>query len=422
MPLFRPVPDAVDVASIVRIPPKEAVPSPSPPSLSIPEATQPPPLTQPVSLGIALPAGCAAYPAADVLSGEDFAKVVKEDEYRGLLKTARNAFHDINNYVLGTSISLEYMEKSEEAGLLLPSQENISPEQGSSWDSFKKAIQIPFVNFAERFGIYAKRHAESFKRLNDHAERSSFDDLSFKSILEVGNVVELQSSCEALVASVDELILNIDSLKKREKPGLENLQRLETFNFEEHITTIRELLGNTATVLKALLAGMEDVEEPQALFSECLPLRVIKAFAGRMIEVELHVLEEPRRVNVPASIVRPMMINLLTNAHQAMMCGGTLKISEKFFDEKLLPSIKHQYMPLPVPDRGDFVGFFIEDTGIGMSEAVLGKIFEFSFSTKRTTGIGLATIREMVRIHGGFIGVDSRKGHGSLFVIYLPAA
>jgi two-component system, cell cycle sensor histidine kinase and response regulator CckA len=76
----------------------------------------------------------------------------------------------------------------------------------------------------------------------------------------------------------------------------------------------------------------------------------------------------------------------------------------------------HQISP------GTFVCVSITDTGVGMDETVQSRIFDPFFSTKeksRGTGLGLASAFGIIKNHGGIICVDSEKGHGTTFSIYL---
>jgi CheY-like chemotaxis protein len=91
--------------------------------------------------------------------------------------------------------------------------------------------------------------------------------------------------------------------------------------------------------------------------------------------------------------------------------------------------ISARNVPAPDPDlpqdlpRRDHVLIAIHDSGVGIPEGDLGRIFDPYFTTKtHGSGLGLATSYSIVRNHDGRIAVQSRPGAGSTFTIYLPAS
>ncbi|MCL2190586.1 MAG: ATP-binding protein [Treponema sp.] len=100
--------------------------------------------------------------------------------------------------------------------------------------------------------------------------------------------------------------------------------------------------------------------------------------------------------------VKQMLLNLVRNAQAAMPGGGLLTVATMAAD-------------------GD-VRLSVCDTGVGISQDNIGKIFEPYFTTKEAgTGLGLTIVYKIVREHGGEILVDSREGGGTHFEITLPA-
>ena len=68
-----------------------------------------------------------------------------------------------------------------------------------------------------------------------------------------------------------------------------------------------------------------------------------------------------------------------------------------------------------------FIQLRIADTGTGISSETKSRIFDPFFTTKeRGTGLGLALVHKIVRSHGGFIGVDSTPGQGTIFTLMIP--
>ena len=134
-------------------------------------------------------------------------------------------------------------------------------------------------------------------------------------------------------------------------------------------------------------------------------LRLVEAQAAEN-DIRISVVE---RENVPSLLgdpefLRSVFNNLFINAVQAMGNeGGNLNVKIS-------------------PDDG-FVRFDIADTGNGISQENLAKIFEPYFSTKETgTGLGLAIVQKIVDVHNGSIDVESAEGTGTRFTVKLPKA
>ncbi len=126
-------------------------------------------------------------------------------------------------------------------------------------------------------------------------------------------------------------------------------------------------------------------------------------------------------VEVDQGQMEQVLLNLYVNAWQAMPGGGDLYLSA---ENVSLDKIDVSPYPYDI-NPGKYVKVIVTDTGIGMDEATMVRIFEPFFTTKekgRGTGLGLASAYGIIKNHGGFILVDSEKGHGTTFKIYLPAS
>ena len=137
--------------------------------------------------------------------------------------------------------------------------------------------------------------------------------------------------------------------------------------------------------------------------------------------IELIVRQSPEAKPIYADQgqIEQVLMNLVVNASDAMPDGGRLSIETK------LVELDGTYTGLP-PDSlfGDYILLSVGDTGIGMDEATLERIYEPFFSTKgeRGTGLGLATVYGIVKQHEGSISVYSEPGIGTTFRIYLPVS
>ncbi len=148
---------------------------------------------------------------------------------------------------------------------------------------------------------------------------------------------------------------------------------------------------------------------------EALLLRLV----GDSISTRILVEDEGCIVRATMTEVEHIVINLVTNARDAMPEGGELQIH---MQPKELKS--HETEPHGAK-AGKYVELRVSDTGVGMDEQTRSKIFEPFFTTKdegRGTGLGLANVFQQVRKLDGMITVESELRRGSHFRVYFPAA
>ena len=136
-----------------------------------------------------------------------------------------------------------------------------------------------------------------------------------------------------------------------------------------------------------------------------------------MIHVELQ--QEIWPVDVDQGQIEQVLLNLFVNAWQAMPDGGDLYITT---ENITLDTGSAQKMGAKL---GSYVKTSIRDTGTGMDEATIHRIFDPFFTTKamgKSTGLGLASVYGILKNHGGFIQVESKKNEGSVFSFFLPVS
>jgi PAS domain S-box-containing protein len=110
--------------------------------------------------------------------------------------------------------------------------------------------------------------------------------------------------------------------------------------------------------------------------------------------------------------------NVLINAQQAMPHGGRIEIQAG----NIIEPGKRWECAAPV-EPGVYARVSIVDSGIGIPDEQLGRIFDPYFTTKQHgRGLGLATAYSILKNHGGYISVESKAGYGSTFHVNLPAA
>lgn len=147
---------------------------------------------------------------------------------------------------------------------------------------------------------------------------------------------------------------------------------------------------------------------------EKLLLRVI----GEDIEIKTRLYRQDLPVLADGMQIEQVMMNLATNARDAMLTGGLLLIETDSFEmgEDFMKT--HAY-----GKPGTYALIAVTDTGIGMDEEIQAKIFEPFYTTKEVgkgTGLGLAMVYGIVKQHNGYINVYSEPDKGTTFKIYLP--
>lgn len=123
-------------------------------------------------------------------------------------------------------------------------------------------------------------------------------------------------------------------------------------------------------------------------------------------------------VRLDPSQADQILANLCVNARDAIDGIGriTIQTTNAHLDESDCAG-HPEFIP------GDYLCLSVGDDGCGMNEDVLRTLFEPFFSTKgqgKGTGLGLATVYGIVKQNGGFIGIDTEPGNGSMFHVYLP--
>jgi PAS domain S-box-containing protein len=177
--------------------------------------------------------------------------------------------------------------------------------------------------------------------------------------------------------------------------------------------------GNMVEQVLAFARGVEGervalqldsiVEEIESISDETFP---------ETIEVRTDVAADLPRVVGDATQIQQVLMNLCVNARDAMPEGGVLSIEAH--PVELTEADAERNIDA---EPGPYVCLRVQDTGTGMPEDVMDKIFEPFYSTKEEgegTGLGLSTAYSIVQSHDGFIDVDSEEGAGTTFWVYLP--
>ncbi|WP_249151106.1 PAS domain S-box protein [Bradyrhizobium sp. JYMT SZCCT0180] len=149
-------------------------------------------------------------------------------------------------------------------------------------------------------------------------------------------------------------------------------------------------------------------------------VRLLAPTVGKDIEIEAALSDDAWPAFVDRSQLSSAVVNLAINARDAMADGGKLTIATGNITLGVPEAVARG-----VERAGDYVVVEVSDTGTGIPQPILDKIFEPFFSTKEVgqgTGLGLSMVFGFAKQSGGSVDVRSEEGSGTTFTIYLPKA
>lgn len=196
-------------------------------------------------------------------------------------------------------------------------------------------------------------------------------------------------------------IMNTLELMKSEVPAQNKRRKLLDMSISE--------IERLAEMLRKMLSFSNPEEDEQVPVDintviEEIILLYDKQFRENSIKLTTSLAEIPGKVQASKDKLRQVFLNLISNAMDAMPDGGKLNISTSVEENR--------------------VYIMISDTGTGIKEEHLGKIFEAFFTTKKDSikgvGLGLSVCYGFIKEHGGDLQVQSTPGEGTEFTIMLP--
>jgi two-component system cell cycle sensor histidine kinase/response regulator CckA len=190
----------------------------------------------------------------------------------------------------------------------------------------------------------------------------------------------------------------------------------------EAADTIAETAHTAASVTRQLLGFARPTDPAPCPLDANVAIqglhRTLRRLVGERVTVDvLPAARLPLILADPGQFDR-VLLNLVVNARDAIAGVGTVTV--RTAAAQVPPGRPGWPADLP---PGEFVAVTVSDTGVGMTQEVLGRIFDPFFTTKgeRGTGLGLATVRELVRAAGGHVEVESSPGWGTSVRVFWPA-
>ncbi len=167
----------------------------------------------------------------------------------------------------------------------------------------------------------------------------------------------------------------------------------------DEVERLERYLRDTLTFIRPNVPEFQRID-PNQLVAETIQMLEPEIDRERF-EVRLQLLADPPRIEIDPDQIRQVLLNIFRNAFEAMPDGGRLTISSRLDDS---------YFTLSVAD-----------TGVGIDQQTMEKLFTAFFTTKSTgSGLGLAISSQIINNHRGTIGLSSRPGEGTVFHITLP--
>ncbi len=235
------------------------------------------------------------------------------------------------------------------------------------------------------------RHSQKMEAIGQLAGGVAHD---FNNILTVimgyGNLLQMNPQLEQLQLEEVNQIVAASERAARLTRGLLTFSRKEPMNFE-HLN-LNDIVKHVQKFLVRVIG--EDIQ----LNIQCSDLKIM--------------------VNVDATHIEQVLINLATNSRDALPKGGAITIGTGL--DTIGETFVHTHgYGLP----GEYACITIADNGCGMDESIRKKIFEPFFTTKEVgkgTGLGMAIVYGIIKQHNGYITLQSDVGVGTEFRIYLP--
>lgn len=259
---------------------------------------------------------------------------------------------------------------------------------------YKSIIQVSMIN---PYSLIFRELKHSEKTLQEQAQALKESQAKLVQSERLASIVQIASiMAHELRNPLGAINQTVWFLKKR-------LQGSNDMKVGKHLDILEHEIIRSNKIISDLL---DFAEGPKPLVRQKVDInllvkKVVNTIeASNNIEKKINFAELPVIEADPEKIVQ-VLVNLISNGIQAMPEGGKLRVET-------------------LKENG-FVKISVSDTGIGIPEANMDKLFTPLFSTKtKGAGLGLFLSRQNVERHGGTISVKSKVGKGSIFTISLP--
>jgi signal transduction histidine kinase len=257
------------------------------------------------------------------------------------------------------------------------------------------ATKIPQTQVHRLYSDYLE---ELVEERTEELEKTQKELLKSQRLAAIGEVAAMvgHDLRNPLQSIVNMMYLTREKLNSAPLQGSELLKLAETV--EEQVRYMNKVVSDLEDFARPLKMEFAPADLHELINETLSNIRVPDSVkVSIIIEDDL----DFPKLTVDTALMKRVFINLITNALQAMPDGGDLKIAAKRMEDSALVSI--------------------QDTGVGIPEENMDKIFQPLFSTKaKGQGLGLSVCKRLVEAHDGSITFKSKVGKGSTFTVEIP--
>jgi PAS domain S-box-containing protein len=173
------------------------------------------------------------------------------------------------------------------------------------------------------------------------------------------------------------------------------------------------------------LQGEKEIIQVKHLIKEIMD--VGQQTICKSIEFQAEIQDDLWMILGDSTQIYQVLMNLVVNANHAMPAGGllTIKAENIYIDEAYTRMHQNEQLGHYLEAKvGNHIVITVSDTGTGIAKGVLERIFEPFFTTKEAdigTGVGLSTVKVIMKNHNGFLTVTSQVNQGTTFKLFLPS-
>ncbi|MDB4803401.1 ATP-binding protein [Verrucomicrobia bacterium] len=270
-------------------------------------------------------------------------------------------------------------------------------------------------------GFAINRHLQ-LKR--SYAEVEKIVDIRTKELEQANKELLQDQKMKALGTLASGIAHDFNSILSIIKGSIQIIEEnpSDTDKVRKRVGRMHSVVDQGAGIVQSMLGYVRRKNEPSHLYDlNSVVLEAIRFSKDQQSTQSIEYQANPKigELKMAPDLVKQILINLINNAADSMDHDGVVSIHLSLFK-----SFKG-HVALKPNKADNYAVLRIMDSGVGISEEIVGRIFEpfyttKAFSSRRGTGLGLSMVYEMAKEMGNGLSVDSKPGQGSQFFVYFP--